>query len=200
MKRIALATLVATLMTGGAVTLGAAPKQQYTRRCVADSSHLNWWVFTNVSSMTPGAAVSLQGIYFTNARRPAPFYGSAMMAADGSVRIGIFVHSATGGTNDFTMSGVTDANFVGPVSFDSDGDPTCVALVTPRLRAAYCSGSRSGWCPASHGLRSGFWPGCATLRSTAGCRGSGDWGCGASGLLLVSWTWQTDHRERRSGP
>ena len=122
MKRIALATLVAVAVTAGTVTVGAAPKPQDTRRCVTDSDHLNFWVFSNVSPPAAGTAVGVQGIYFTNARRPAPFHGSAMMSADGSVRLGIFVHSATGGTNDFTMSGITDGNFVGPVSFDSDGD------------------------------------------------------------------------------
>ena len=122
MKTTALAALVAAAIAGGAVTAAAAPKPQDTRRCVSDADHLNWWVFSNVSPLAAGTAVGVQGIYFTGARRPAPFHGSAMMSADGSVRIGIFVHSATGGTNDFTMSGITDGNFAGPVSFDSDGD------------------------------------------------------------------------------
>ena len=38
------------------------------------------------------------------------------------VRLGLFVHSTAESTNDFTISGVTDTNFVGILSFDNDGD------------------------------------------------------------------------------
>ena len=44
------------------------------------------------------------------------------MASDGTLRLGFFVHSTAQSSNDFTVSGVTDANFVGTVSYDNDGD------------------------------------------------------------------------------
>ena len=52
----------------------------------------------------------------------APFHGSAVMVSDGTVRLGLFVHSTAESTNDFTIAGVTDTNFVGTLSFDNDGD------------------------------------------------------------------------------
>jgi len=44
------------------------------------------------------------------------------MASDGTVRLGAFIHSTAESLNDFTIAGVTDANFVGTLSFDNDGD------------------------------------------------------------------------------
>jgi hypothetical protein len=41
------------------------------------------------------------------ARRLAPFDGSAVMASDGMVRVGLLVHSTAESTNDFTISGVS---------------------------------------------------------------------------------------------
>ena len=81
------------------------------------------FVFSDVEPLSPGHAVSLRGLYFvTGSQRIAPVHGSAAMASDGSVRLGFFVHSTAESVNDFTVSGVTDANFVGTVSYDNDGD------------------------------------------------------------------------------
>jgi hypothetical protein len=96
-------------------------------RCIVNrgspgGSILNFFIFKQVTALRPGGAIALRGIYFTPARKPAPFHGSAMMGTDGRVRLGIFVHSSAESTNDFTLSGVTDANFVGIVKFDNDGD------------------------------------------------------------------------------
>jgi hypothetical protein len=44
------------------------------------------------------------------------------MVSDGTVRLGLFVHSTAESSNDFTISGVTDTNFVGILKFDDDGD------------------------------------------------------------------------------
>jgi hypothetical protein len=49
------------------------------------------------------------------------------MSADGTVRLGVFVHSSATSTstfaaNDFTLSGTTDATFAGTYYFDNDGD------------------------------------------------------------------------------
>jgi hypothetical protein len=46
--------------------------------------------------------------------------------ATDTVRIGLFVHSTAESTNDFTVAGVTDTNFVGTLSYDNDGDFTRV--------------------------------------------------------------------------
>jgi hypothetical protein len=52
------------------------------------------------------------------------------MAADGSVRLGLFVHSSAESTNDFTLSGVTDTTFAGSFFFDNDGDFVPNATIT----------------------------------------------------------------------
>ena len=103
---------------------GAAPAKN---RCLVNrdfpgSVPLNTFVFHDVGSLIPGGSIPLRGIFFTQARKPAPFHGTAIMAADGSVRLGLFVHSSAESTNDFTLSGVTDATFAGTLKFDSDGD------------------------------------------------------------------------------
>lgn len=82
---------------------------------------LNTFVFRAVEDLTPGDAIDVRGIFFTVARKPAPFHGAAIMGTDGKVRLGIFVHSIAESTNDFTMAGVVDADFAGEVKFDSTG-------------------------------------------------------------------------------
>ena len=82
------------------------------------------------TALSPGRSMALHGFYFTYALKGVPFEGSAAMSADGTIRIGLFVHSSAGfdpGStqpfrNDFTLSGVTDASFAGTLTFDSDGD------------------------------------------------------------------------------
>jgi hypothetical protein len=48
------------------------------------------------------------------------------MASTGTVRLGFFVHSTAESTNDFTVSGVTDANFAGTMT-----PVDCVTLTIP---------------------------------------------------------------------
>jgi hypothetical protein len=96
-------------------------------RCIVNRPYpgafpLNTFVFRQVEALNPGGAITVRGIYFTGSSRPAPFHGSAIMGADGKVRLGIFVHASAERTNDFSLSGVTDAEFAGIVNFDSDGD------------------------------------------------------------------------------
>jgi hypothetical protein len=83
---------------------------------------LNTFIFRDVEPLGTGGAISVQGLFFTGARKVAPFHGSAAMASDGTVRVGLFVHSTAESTNDFTIAGVTDTDFVGTLSFDNDGD------------------------------------------------------------------------------
>jgi hypothetical protein len=69
------------------------------------------------------ARVRARGVSQTSKRTvQAPFHGSAAMASDGTVRLGLFVHSTAESINDFTVSGVTDTDFVGTLKYDNDGD------------------------------------------------------------------------------
>jgi hypothetical protein len=107
------------------VDAGAAPAAKTRDVCIVNPTgggSLNTFIFRDVQPLSLGQAISLQGLFFTGARRVAPFHGSAAMVSDGTVRLGLFVHSTAESTNDFTISGVTDTNFVGILSFDNDGD------------------------------------------------------------------------------
>ena len=107
------------------VTAGAAPGGKTRDVCVASPTgggSFNTFIFRGVDALSRGGAIPLQGLFFTGARKVAPFSGSAVMAMDGTVRMGLFVHSTAQSTNDFTVAGVTDLNFVGTLSFDNDGD------------------------------------------------------------------------------
>ena len=83
-------------------------------------------VFRGVPTLSPGDAIPLHGTYFSAARVALPFYGSAVMAADGMVRLGLIVHSSarrpeiTAG--DVLYSGETDASFAGVVHVKTDGE------------------------------------------------------------------------------
>jgi len=82
----------------------------------------NTFIFRDVEPLSAGGAITVRGLYFAGSSRVAPFHGSAIMAMDGAVRLGLFVHSTAESTNDFTVAGVTDTNFVGTLSYDNDGD------------------------------------------------------------------------------
>lgn len=119
--------LPACLMLGLVVSLsGSGAGAARTRDvCIVNPTgggSLNTFIIRSVDPLRPGGAISLHGLFFTGARKVAPFHGSAAMGIDGTVVLGLFVHSTAQSTNDFSISGVTDANFVGPLSFDSDGD------------------------------------------------------------------------------
>ena len=123
---------------------GPAPRQKDV--CIINPNNsggaLNTFVLRDVKPLTAGGAIPLQGLFFTSARKVAPVHGSAAMAADGSVRIGLVVHSSAASTNDFTVSGITAADFSGTLNFDSNGDfapdgtlamepADCAAIVIP---------------------------------------------------------------------
>ena len=81
------------------------------------------FILRGVEPLTRGGAISLKGFFFTTVvNRVGPLHGTAAMKSDGTVRLGFFVHSTAESLNDFTVSGITDANFVGTVNFDNDGD------------------------------------------------------------------------------
>ena len=110
-----------------ATTHAAGPSTATKSRdvCIVNltgTSPSNTFVFKDVKPLAAGGAIAVQGLFFTTARKVAPFHGSAVMASDGSVRLGLVVHSSADSTNDFTIAGITSVDFVGTVKFDSDGD------------------------------------------------------------------------------
>jgi hypothetical protein len=98
--------------------------------CVRTVSPLNVLVFQDVPSLTPGRSIELHGLYYSNALKGIPFDGSAAASADGTIRLGLFVHSSAFRLfpstdvfrNDFALSGVADGSLAGTWNFDNDGD------------------------------------------------------------------------------
>jgi len=133
-QSLAIVTALATV-AGPIVHAGPAPKPKDV--CIVNlgtsGSAINTFVFRDVKPLAAGGAISLEGLFFTAARKVEPVHGSAAMATDGSVRIGLFVHSSAASTNDFTVSGVTGSDFSGTLNFDSNGDfvPDGTLVMTP---------------------------------------------------------------------
>jgi hypothetical protein len=108
-----------------AVKAGAAAPAKTRDVCIASPTgggSFNTFIIRGVEPLSRFGAISLQGLFFTGARKVAPFHGSAVMVSDGTVRVGLFVHSTAESVNDFTVAGVTDTDFVGTLNFDNDGD------------------------------------------------------------------------------
>ena len=121
-----LATVAFGLALVVAVNVGAAPTARTKDVCIASPTGggtLNAFILRDVEPLSRGRAITLRGLYFpTGTNSMAPLHGSATMVSDGSVRIGFFVHASAESTNDFTVSGVSTADFDGVLKFDSDGD------------------------------------------------------------------------------
>ena len=117
--------VVLGLAVVASVNTGAAPTAKARDVCIVaptGGGSFNTFILRDVEPLSRGRAISLQGLFFTGARKVAPFHGSAAMVSDGTVRLGLFVHSTAESINDFTVAGVTDTNFVGTLSYDNDGD------------------------------------------------------------------------------
>lgn len=118
--------LMVGLVAAAPVSAVAAPQKAPKRDvCVVNPTgggSFNTFIIRDVLPLSEGEAITLNGLFFTGAMKVAPFHGSAVMAMDGTVRIGLFVHSTADSTNDFTVAGVTDTDFVGTWNFDNDGD------------------------------------------------------------------------------
>jgi hypothetical protein len=112
--------LVASAGSTGAAS--AARTRDVCIRSPTGGGSFNTFVLRDVPSLSRGGAIPVQGLFFTGAQKIAPVHGSAAMASDGTVRLGMFVHSTAESINDFTVAGVTDENFVGTLSYDNDGD------------------------------------------------------------------------------
>jgi len=94
-------------------------------RCLVNPTgggSLNTFVFLDMPSPKPGTSVAVQGVFFTGARKLAPFDGSIATSPDGSMLVGLFVHSTALSLNDFTITGLLDQQFTGSLNFDNDGD------------------------------------------------------------------------------
>jgi len=85
-------------------------------------SPMNFLVLHEVELPAPARSVPASGLFFTRALKLAPVHGSIAMANDGSVRVGLMVHSSASSTNDFTLAGVVGPTFAGEWKFDNDGD------------------------------------------------------------------------------
>lgn len=94
-------------------------------RCLVNPTgggSFNTFVFLEMPSPKRGASVAVQGVFFTGARKLAPFDGSIATSPDGTMLVGLFVHSTALSLNDFTMAGLLDVQFAGSLNFDNDGD------------------------------------------------------------------------------
>jgi hypothetical protein len=125
--------LALLLPLGGAAAAGAAKTRDVCVASPTGGGSFNTFIFRDVPPLTRFRAISLQGLFFTGARKVAPFHGSAVMVSDDTVRLGLFVHSTAESINDFTVAGITDTNFVGTVNFDNDGDFKPNGTLTPEL-------------------------------------------------------------------
>ncbi len=118
--------LALSLLT--AVPAAAAPPSRRAEDvCLVDREYpsgpvLNTFVLQDVGPVAPTRSIALHGLFFTRTLKVAAIHGSAAVAADGTVRLGLFVHSSAASTNDFTLSGVTAPDFSGDLKFDADGD------------------------------------------------------------------------------
>ena len=143
MKRLNQLLLIALGIGSVAASMpaGAAPSAKIRDVCIAaptGGGGFNTFVLRNVEPLTAGGAITLQGLYYvTGSQRVSSLHGSAAMHSNGTVRLGFFVHSTAESINDFTVSGVTDANFVGTVSYDNDGDFAPNGILT--MQVADCA-------------------------------------------------------------
>ena len=88
--------------------------------CLSDGA--NTLVFESPKKLKAGKSIALRGIYILDGVLSCPFDGSAIMRSDKSVAVGLFVHNAINGSNNFTLEWVTTATLAGNAPFDSDGD------------------------------------------------------------------------------
>jgi hypothetical protein len=116
-------------------TSAAAPKRnQSSDICVVtrDSNDKVYMtlVFHDVPPLSPGRAVPLWGLSFNNTtnidQRAFPFDGSALMENDGTIRLGVFIHTmarrSTLFAGDHHLAGKTDATFSGTLHYKIDGE------------------------------------------------------------------------------
>ena len=117
-----LLSMILGLLAAVPASAGAAQRKDVCVVNPTGGGSFNTFIIRDVQPLSLGGAISLKGLFFTGARKVAPFHGSAVMAMDGTVRLGLFVHSTAEALNDFTVAGVTNTDFVGTWSYDNDGD------------------------------------------------------------------------------
>ena len=120
MRRMVLLALVlglALTVTGKSAAQGKRPPD----RCFMNDDLGFVFVFQEVPTLSPGRTTPLRGLFFGayDALGPFPLDGSAVMAANGSVRLGAVVYY----TQTFIIKGqTTDGTLVGQLGFDWNGD------------------------------------------------------------------------------
>lgn len=90
-------------------------------RCIMNDDVGFVFVFQEVPTLSPGRTIPLRGLFFGafDALGTVPIDGSAVLASDGSVRLGFVVHYR----QNFIVKGFNvDTTLVGRLGFDWDGD------------------------------------------------------------------------------
>jgi hypothetical protein len=112
-----------------ATLLGLAPANALARNiCVPDDDGGSY-LFSKVEKLRPGGVVPLTGVRvapFPLGRPVAPVTGAAVMETDGTVHIGVLVHTMSASLNptssSFLVSVDGNAEFTGTGTFDGAGN------------------------------------------------------------------------------
>jgi len=111
------------------ILLGLSPASALAKDICVRSSDGDSFVFSKVQTLRPGRVVPLTGIRlasFPSARPVAPVHGSAVMDGEGTVHIGVLVHTMSPALNQpsssFLVSVDANAQFTGSGTFDGAGD------------------------------------------------------------------------------
>ena len=96
----------------------------WARDVCLEFSGVNFLVLHKVKTLHPGGSVPLNGFLYDKSLPPsvAPVDGSAVMKADGTVLVGLFVHNLAESSSNYTLEWTTDMTFAGSVNVDNDGD------------------------------------------------------------------------------
>jgi hypothetical protein len=142
---LALTLALFSLVALPAIAAAAPRRNENVDVCVVerlDGLVVRTLVYRDVPPLTPGQVIPLRGIYFSRALVPLPFEGSAVMASDGKVRLGVFVHTSARRSDitiaDFLLSGETDTTFAGVLHYKNDGEiyPSSLLALEPEDCAA----------------------------------------------------------------
>lgn len=116
MRRSLIPAIVALL------TVAAPIGQAWARDICVQDNFGEYWRFRRVGSLSgTGKIVPLSGVKLIGTANAA-VDGTAVKLADGTVNIGLFVHSMTPPRSNFTVTLRSDMNFSGGGFFDSNGD------------------------------------------------------------------------------
>jgi hypothetical protein len=125
-------TTTSTALTGLgllALLVGLAPARAMAKDVCVRSSDGDAYVFSRVSTLRPGRVVPLTGIRvapFPPARPVAPVTGAAVMRSDGTIHVGVVVHTMSPSLNQpsssFLVSVDVNTAFAGTGTLDGTGN------------------------------------------------------------------------------